>query len=170
MRDISREQRLALKNMLSEITLELNNKMTDFTDNILLEGKENNKWAMNELANFKTAFKKSEDFVHKCIRSFETKIGRVQIDFDRLSGDTSSVCEALASGLQEVRKGQAGQKQYLVDLMNDNKSRNPYYLQQQHFNHTQPQQQQQHQQRQQTHRTSETYRPYTSRTETFTKR
>ena len=33
----------------------------------------------------------------------ETKVGRVRIDFDRMVGDTTAACEALADGLAGVR-------------------------------------------------------------------
>jgi len=121
MNDVSHEQRLKLKNMLSEVTLTLQDKMTEFTDNILVKGRENNEEAMREVVSVKGAFKKSEEFVSRCVRSFESKIGRVVIDFDRLSGDTNAVCEALACGLQEVRKGIENQKRYLVDFTNEQK-------------------------------------------------
>ena len=93
---------------------------------------ENNQLAMNEISSFKNSFKKSEKYVNKCIRSFETKVGRIAIDFDRLNGDTTSVCEALASGLQEVRTGVAGQKHALNEVMSRGKQQQqqPYFQQQ----------------------------------------
>jgi len=114
--DIAAENRLKLKNMLSEVTLILQNKMAAFTDDILEEGKENNKLAISEMESFTKKFKQTEDFTNDCIKSFETKIGRLAIDFDRLGGDTNAVCEALASGLQDCRKGLMGQK-YLAQTV-----------------------------------------------------
>ncbi|GMH51704.1 hypothetical protein TrRE_jg13399 [Triparma retinervis] len=42
-------------------------------------------------------------YMRKSLDLMETKIGRVRIDFDRMVGDTTSACEALADGLSVVR-------------------------------------------------------------------
>jgi len=47
-------------------------------------------------------------FVKRSVEGMETKLGRVRIDFDRMVGDTTAACEALAAGLSEVRAGVKG--------------------------------------------------------------
>ena len=42
-------------------------------------------------------------YIRKSLDLHETRIGRVRIDFDRMVGDTTSACEALADGLSTVR-------------------------------------------------------------------
>jgi hypothetical protein len=44
----------------------------------------------------------------KTVDLMEGKVGRVRIDFDRMVGDTTATCEALANGLTEVRSGIRG--------------------------------------------------------------
>ena len=47
-------------------------------------------------------------YMRKSLDIMETKIGRVRIDFDRMIGDTTSACEALADGLRGVRNDVRG--------------------------------------------------------------
>jgi hypothetical protein len=46
----------------------------------------------------------NEKATNEKLFAFEGKLGRAAIDFNRLHGDTNHACEALASGLHDVRK------------------------------------------------------------------
>ena len=55
-------------------------------------------------------------YMRKSLDLLETKIGRVRIDFDRMVGDTTSACEALADGLSSVRGDVRGVYQKQIDF------------------------------------------------------
>ncbi|GMH79146.1 hypothetical protein TL16_g08050 [Triparma laevis f. inornata] len=58
-----------------------------------------------------SAMRKVEEstmYMRKSLDLAETRVGRVRIDFDRMVGDTTAACEALASGLGQVRNDVRG--------------------------------------------------------------
>ncbi|GMI05011.1 hypothetical protein TrVE_jg8188 [Triparma verrucosa] len=75
----------------------------DFETTSKANAAEMNGEALNVAKNAMRKVEESTNYMRKSLDLAETRVGRVRIDFDRMVGDTTAACEALASGLGQVR-------------------------------------------------------------------
>ena len=75
----------------------------DFETTSKANAAEMNGEALNVAKNAMRTVEESTNYMRKSLDLAETRVGRVRIDFDRMVGDTTAACEALASGLGQVR-------------------------------------------------------------------
>ena len=89
--------------MVAEVEQKIGKLIFDFETTSRANGMEMNAEALSVAKKVARKCDESCDYVRNSLDVMETKIGRVRIDFDRMVGDTTAACEALADGLSQCR-------------------------------------------------------------------
>jgi hypothetical protein len=97
------EARASLNGILEQTRLEINELAFNFETSSRADADKRNREALRVASRALAKAGEAEAYAKSKADVLETKVGRVRIDFDRMVGDTTAACEALADGLAGVR-------------------------------------------------------------------